>query len=257
MKKLTLLFILITNSLCLSLFAQRSDTVFQTVFNNYVGNTATVDSAPINLIGQSQHVLYISLNNRTPNTCATSGSGMVYFLVSFDNTTFFPLTAGFQLSNNGTSLFNTIYAYGLAPFMKIRVTYDNVNCSLYAYYGGSLYPIVADPLLPINVFDTIGPSYYSNTYATAGVHTVLAPIDTITYIAVYGLTCSNAVAQPVYLIAGSTGPDNPKFFMDDNSTIVWPTSKIPYLVTPKNTPLQLQSFNTNSLSCTFVYRYER
>lgn len=248
MKKLLTLSLLISSG---SLFAQRSDTVFQQLFSNSI--TSPADSALIQNIGQSQHILYVTETDRiTPGACGTN-FGTFYLEGSYDNVTFFPLSPGVDLAN-AVSLVSTIYVYGMAPFLKVHVSFNSTNCVLNLYYAGSLYPILGDPLSQVNTFDTPGLNYFSTHITTATSTTVLTP-DALKYIAIYGMVCSNVTTQDVTFDSGGSAPI--VWHAGDKDKYILPIGKTPYLNILKNHSFVISTTGATVLDCMVQFRYER
>lgn len=142
MKKLTLLLVLFA-----SLGICQSPSWNQTVYTQVFDDLAVSPSVSANLpgIGQTVHSLIIHASDNAPNVCSILAVDIdVVLEVSFDNIVWFdnvtqhitnPYIDGYgQIVANGSS-------GGTYPYIRVGVvSFDNINCTLDIFYGGSVSP---------------------------------------------------------------------------------------------------------------------
>lgn len=128
---------------CGSLFAQRSDTIWQQLTNVAVSPTNAFTSTPVSNIGQTGHTVFINL---TGGGCSpTLLAGGLYY--SWDNVTYFPF--GNQLTT-GVASNITLTGTGAYPFVIVKFTYQ--ACTATAFYTGVVQSpfTLSQGTLPVN-----------------------------------------------------------------------------------------------------------
>lgn len=120
--------------------AQRTDTIFQTVVQNF---TTTGVTSAVRNIGQSQHQATIQFTDKPSQTCpVTVGVALVYFEGSFDGTTYFPV--GYPADSIIGSQ-ASISAQGAYPFLRINLAdFPTAACNATVRYSGTLFPMTGE-----------------------------------------------------------------------------------------------------------------
>jgi hypothetical protein len=128
----TLLFVLLS----LVATAQPRQTVFSKVFD---GVTAVQASSPLPNIGQTMHVITVLF----PAEVSGVTGIQVRLEASFDNTTYFPISADITSAPLvGGRVYNIQVAYGPWPYVRVRTLVDTGAKLMTVQYAGSGVPTV-------------------------------------------------------------------------------------------------------------------
>ncbi len=128
-------------------FAQREDTVYQTIFTDV---TATTQSSPVRNIGQSQHDTIVVFEDQPALTCA-AGAITAFYQVAPTNTGPWVKigVAQAQSITDGTNITARVRAEGAQPFVRLNLAaFDTTNCQATAYYAGTLFPYAFQAIIP-------------------------------------------------------------------------------------------------------------
>lgn len=237
--------------------AQR-DNVFKLALNA-VTSTGASTFLPNN--GQSQHIITVILAN-SGGTCPTSTNVTnVVIQGSFDNVTYFNLSpSDVQLVN----LVGLSQAYGAFPYIRVNVLATVANCSTTVWYSGVISP--AGDVKPSSSYLTITGNYagvaisalliaapsaaYSNFKPVIyGLLFTGDPSTAITgFVSIQDSTDSCATAPGIVTQPRSVAP---------SSTILFPTSSVPYFTGNKGRSLCINStVGASGGSVTIIYRWE-
>jgi hypothetical protein len=144
-------------------FGQRSDTVYQQLFNKTLLLTNSVN---VTNIGQLGHQVVAYISDAPAKTCVNNPSTVVASLqFSYDTTTWTNFGTGGQTSAQPLDPY-LYMGVGAFPFVRFNITaFDNTNCTISAWYSGTITAGVVSTqgVLPMN--STIGSSsnkFYPN-----------------------------------------------------------------------------------------------
>lgn len=244
-----------------ALWAQRSDTVAFRLFTN---STSAGVSSLIRNIGQSQHLFFVVASDGA-GTCTLSANGFDFYLEgSLDGTTFIPISARTIVMSTGATA-STKQGYGFAngafPFLRARYTPHPTNCRIDAWYSGTI-PTTAYPQLPKAQSTGYIPSLHRPS--SAGTTVQIVNPTTNGRIVIYGLFVYNAAAtandvtldtrDATCTTVSNVALDVPG--LTGRSSIVWPTSLVPYFIGPEGSSLCLTLSASTQVNSTVIYRVE-
>lgn len=140
--------------------AQRTETRFEPLVTALTSAPQTYTLPPRAMIGQTQHTFTILLADAPSQTCV-GGFVDVYAEGSYDNSNWFrigePLTS-IQTDQYG-SFTGTLRADIPVPFLRLQVSsFDTTNCTLSAFYSGTLSPVTAAAPALLYPLQVMGPS---------------------------------------------------------------------------------------------------
>lgn len=184
-------------------YAQRQDTIFQTLATNYVGTQNSILFGPVTNIGQGFHKATLVVTNQTGKTCylgstVQSSSTQIQFvpqgsavqggIPSYNETLWF--------ANDGIV---TATAVSPAPFIYINVTgFDFANCQLSLTYFGSLYPGAPDVLTYSNAitsgYAVPALKQIRQSLSTSGATTLLGALQGYAAQNIYEMVVSNTTS---------------------------------------------------------------
>jgi hypothetical protein len=111
-------------------------TVFQRVFH---GVTAAQASAALPNIGQTMHVITVLF----PAEVSAVSNIQVRLEASFDNTTYFPISADITSAPLvGGQVYNVQVAYGPWPYVRVRSLLSTGSALMTVHYAGTGVPTV-------------------------------------------------------------------------------------------------------------------
>ena len=150
--------------------AQREDTVYEQIFDGLA--TGGQASAPVRNIGQSQHTVYISLDDASGQTCPNSALFIAWFEGSSDG------VAYQQIGSRTTSIVvdpagvqaTSISATSAQPYLRFYVAFMATQCTADVFYSGTLYP--SDPR-----YAPFGTTVASGAWGATGA--TLSPMSTV------------------------------------------------------------------------------
>ncbi len=246
------------------LFGQGQQTIYQQLFSSSNPANGTVSSVVVNN-GQAQHMLNYYVFNQPTKTCTFMTSFRLEG--SFDGVNFVgisPISYIAQGASVTTPFSNTVFGYGIYPYVRARVVEHDVNnCLVSVWYGGTLFPaspndVAFSWLGYLNLGGavaagtplTIATTPSGGVSSTYGKPTLFALYLNIQTGATVGsITCRTAdlstLVSTIY-----------NFTLSGLASVNLTASKQAYMQCPINTAMVLTSSGTGNIYVNSLYRFE-
>lgn len=120
------------------LVAQRSDTIYASPLRNVT--SAPTYSAPIRNIGQSGHLIWVQLSNKTPQVCTAPAAVNIGLEASFDGARWSPVgsTISSVSADANGNLIATATAQGAYAYIRAAVRALPASCRADVAYSGTI-----------------------------------------------------------------------------------------------------------------------
>lgn len=234
--------------------AQRSDTIYKKIVNNFGSGTLSVT---IPNIGQSQHTLFFVYTD-SGGSCTMAGTtARIWLEASHDGSNWIrisPLQAGVQ-NTTGTTWAGVITANSNLPIIRPQVGALYTNCVLNAWYSGSI-PTTSYPQALL-----ANSSNYTVAGATAGGignWLIVQNLSTNGRLVVYGIDLYLPGTQDVTLFESSATDCSVTsgFVWRRTTTDTLPTAVVPWHISSPGTHLCMALTTASVPYMKLVYRNE-
>jgi hypothetical protein len=234
-----------------TLWAQRSDTIYQTIFTNITAPTA---SAAVHNIGQNIHLLSILFTSQSGHTCSAPAPN-IGIEGGFNGTQYTRVASITSISpDDSGNLAALVTGLGAFPFVRINARgFDTTNCQLSAWYSGSLggqssMTVTATAQFSSTTFTVID-------FASSGDHTIVTG-QSSTGIVIYEFLLWNASLQDIRLKSGSTLLTGPLLNFCSLCGMILPFSGGPHMTLASGNSFVINTSGTTQVSGYVRYRYE-
>lgn len=247
------------------LFGQGQQTIYQQLFSASNPANGTVSSVVVNN-GQAQHMVNYYVYNQPAKTC-TYLTGL-RIEGSFDAVHYVPISpiSYSNISSSVTTPYtNSVFGYGIYPYVRVKIiTHDVNNCLVSVWYGGTVFPastndvsyawlgfltasqaIVASNLSGVIAVEPSGGA----TVALGRITLYGLDVDVPTGATLVSLQCRAADLTTVLYTVTSFNTTGP-------SKLSWPASKQARAQCPANAAMMLTTSGTGTIVVGSLYRFE-
>lgn len=220
-------------------YAQRQDTVYQTLTFQSLSILTTRNLGPVTNIGQSSHQAVIRLENRPTKTCDTTVVGFyTVFLGNYVNDTatavqlpFTTFESPTNVTANGIGVI--MQANNAYPFVWVQINFtapDFTNCFYSVFYTGTIAPgVISTQSLYTNQ------AFISNEHSLAmGANLMIATLPLDKRYAKFYIVEASATTATDLVFSCAGGTTGISMSIPAETTIILPYSNIPYMNCPIN-----------------------